>query len=215
MPELAFQVRGAEALLSSLAPAIALELEVAQTGSNATPEPPAEIQTILLNTQIQIEAARHHYTPPEKPRLRDLFGEPERWRETMHPLIWTTLTTAVPQFEAATTVKLALPCTFDFQIAVTKYFHALEGGVPLTLLFSGTIFYRNGGPLQAAPIPWKSEARFELPAAVWKQAMDAHYPNTAWLALRRDVFERLYQYKAANSLATFDDAIEHAMEARA
>lgn len=210
MPELVFRIAGAEAMRDSIGPAIALRLEIAAQ---------SEVESLLLHSQIQVESSRRRYTAAEQSRLRDLFDEPARWRETLRPLTWTSLTTAVPAFTGSVCVSLPLPCSFDFQIGVTKYFHALEDArVPLIALFSGTVFYRRGGLLQAAPIPWNSEARFELSPAVWRQATDAHYPNTAWLALRRDVFERLYEYKVRNGLATFEDAIEQmcssAMEAR-
>ena len=38
--------------------------------------------------------------------------------------------------------------------------------------------------------------------------MDLYYPNSAWLSLRRDVFERLYQYKMQRMAPTWEAAIE-------
>lgn len=38
--------------------------------------------------------------------------------------------------------------------------------------------------------------------------MDRHYPNSAWLVLQRDLFDRLYAYKRRNGLATWDQAVE-------
>ena len=38
--------------------------------------------------------------------------------------------------------------------------------------------------------------------------MDAYYPNTAWLCLRRDVFERLQQYKTARGIPTWEQTVE-------
>jgi hypothetical protein len=215
MPELTFHAHGAEALRGAAAPSIALHLEIVNT-------PAAQaIQTVVLNCQIQIEAARRRYGAAEQGRLRDLFGEPERWGQTLRPLLWTNLTTTVPAFAGSICVKPAIPCTFDLNVTATKYFHALEGGtVPITVLFSGTIFYRSpSDQLQAAPIPWNSEAHFALPADIWKECIDLHHPNTAWLGLRRDNFERLYDFKVRQGLATFDEAIERmlegALEARA
>jgi hypothetical protein len=37
--------------------------------------------------------------------------------------------------------------------------------------------------------------------------MDAHFPNSAWLCLRRDAFEQLYDYKVRNGLPTWEQAI--------
>jgi hypothetical protein len=120
----------------------------------------------------------------------------------------------VPPFAGSIGIQLAVPCTFDLNVTATKYFHGLDGGtVPVSLLFSGTIFYRNTAhELQAAPIPWNTEARFALPATIWKECIDLHHPNTAWLGLRRDVFERLYDYKVQHGLATFDEAVERMIQ---
>ncbi len=92
-----------------------------------------------------------------------------------------------------------MPCTFDFNVAATKYFHGVkEGEIPLNLLFSGTVFYASPeGALQVAPISWDKEARFRLPVQVWRDMMDMYYPNWAWLNLRRDVFEKMYAYQGA------------------
>jgi len=203
MPDLSFEIRGAEALCGAASPTIALQLDIANS--------PAEqaIQTVVLNCQIQIEAPRRRYGEAEQARLRDLFGEPERWPQTLRPLHWANLTTTVPGFAGSVGIKLALPCTFDINLGVTKYFYALDGGtVPIALLFSGTIFYQSGERLQATPIPWSSEARFDLPAGIWIRCIDLHHPNTAWLELRRDNFDRLYEFKMRHGLATFDEAVE-------
>ena len=90
-----------------------------------------------------------------------------------------------------------MPCSYDFNLAATKYFYGLdEGEVPLTFLFSGTIFYQDGaGALQVCPVPWSKEAQFRLPVPIWQRLMDAYYPEPRLAQLRRDVFDRLYQYK--------------------
>ena len=62
-------------------------------------------------------------------------------------------------------MDLPVPCTYDFNVAATKYFYALEeGDIPLLFLFSGTIFYAaDDGALQVAQISWDKEAPFRLP----------------------------------------------------
>jgi Family of unknown function (DUF6084) len=119
----------------------------------------------------------------------------------------------VPAFAGATAVDLPVHCAFDFNVAATKYFAGLEEGeVPLLLLFSGTIFYMaETGALQATQIPWEKEARYRLPVRIWREMMDIYYPNCAWLCLRRDVFDRLYRYKARQRIPTFEQALERAI----
>jgi hypothetical protein len=102
-----------------------------------------------------------------------------------------------------------VPCNYDFSLAATKYFDALEGGdIPLCFLFSGTVFYQaEGRGLQAAQIPWDREAFFRLPATTWKELMALYYPDGAWLRLPRDVFDHLAAYRSDRGLPTLEDAV--------
>ncbi len=204
MPDLNFFVEGAHAVPYAAAPLLALKLRV----ENGVPAEP--VHSVLLQCQIQIEAPRRSYAADEQMRLVDLFGEPERWGQTLRSMLWTHANVTVPPFTGSTNVDLPVPCTFDFSVAATKYFHGLDRGeVPLCLLFSGTIFYEGADSgLQAARIPWSKEARYRLPVALWKQLIDLYYPNTAWLNLRRDVFEQLDQYKRLHGIAEWDQLME-------
>jgi len=81
-------------------------------------------------------------------------------------------------------------------VAAAKYFHALEDGlVPLTLLFSGTIFYEAGGALRVAQIPWNRRRPISCPCRL-KQMMEHYYPGVRWLCLQHEAFTRLYRYKS-------------------
>lgn len=204
MPELSFRVEGADLVQFAIAPTLALKLRI----DNAIPQ--QRIESIMLQCQVQIEATRRRYATEEQPRLLDLFGEPERWGKTLRTMLWTNVTVNVRPFTDSTLFDLHIPCTFDFNVAATKYFHALDAGeVPLALLFSGTIFYDDEERgLQVTQIPWNREANYRLPVAVWRQVIDHYYPNTSWLTVRRDVFDRLNEFKMRNSIATWDQALE-------
>ena len=110
-----------------------------------------------------------------------------------------TRRSSCPRFEGATVVDLNVPCTFDFNVAATKYFDGLERRrAPAEFLFSGTVFYQDAaGPLQVMQISWDKEARFRLPVKAWTEMMEHYYPNSAWLRLRRDVFEKLAELQAS------------------
>lgn len=208
MPELHFQIEGAEAVANAAAPLLAVKLRITNFPEN---EP---IHTLTLRCQVQIEPARRRYEAHEQEKLLDLFGTPERWSRTVRPLLWMNTSVAVPAFTGSIVVDLQLPCTFDFNIATTKYFHALDAGeIPICVMFSGTVFYNGANDaLQVAQVPWDREANYRLPVSIWKQMMDAHYPNTAWLCLRRDAFERLYEYKVRHGIPTWEEALERALE---
>ena len=207
MPEVQFQIEGAEAVAYSAAPLLVLKLRI----SNLPASEP--IHTLTLKCQVQIEPAKRRYLPQEQEKLADLFGEPSRWSRTVKPLHWMNTSVAVQGFSGSVVVDLELPCTFDFNVAATKYFHALDDGeIPLCVMFSGTVFYQGEDEsLQVAQVPWDREASFRLPVSVWKEMMEMHFPNTAWLCLRRDVFEQLYQYKVRHGIPTWEEAISRAL----
>ncbi len=208
MPDLQFQIESAECVPFAAVPMLAFRLHV-EDSSRAE-----GIHSIALHTQIQIETPKRRYSTAEQERLLDLFGEPQRWGQTLRPMLWTHANVTVPAFSDAIGVDLCVPCSFDFNLAATKYFHGLtDGDIPLIFLFSGSCFYAgaNGG-LEVAPIPWSKETRFRLPVRLWRETMASHYPNSAWLQIRQDVFDRLHQYKMQAGLATWEEALESLLE---
>ena len=204
MPGLTFTVEGAEAIPFAAAPTIAFRVRVVNANAGQT------VQSVALRCQIMIEASRRHYNAGERDSLGDLFGEPDRWSQTLRSFLWTHASVTVPAFTGAVVTDIVVPCTFDFNVGAAKYFHAIqEEDVPLCFQFSGTIFYAaENGVLQIDQIGWDREARFRLPSKVWREMMDHYYPNSAWLRLRRDAFERLYAYKRRHGMATWEEAIE-------
>ena len=204
MPELSFKVEQASVVPFAATPTIAFQLHVANASADQA------IHTVALNCQIQIEVTRRRYTQEEQQQMLDLFGEPDRWSQTLRSLLWTNVSAVLPGFCGSTQADLRVPCTFDFNVAATKYFAGLAAGdVPLNMLFSGTVFYADAeGLLQVAPISWDQEAKFRLPVQVWRDMMDAYYPNGAWLHVRRDLFDRLYRYKMQRGIPTWEQALE-------
>ncbi len=205
MPDLTFKIDSASVVPFAAAPMLAFKLHI----KNSVPD--EAIHTIALRCQIQIEATRRRYTPGEQEKLLDLFGRPDRWSQTLRSLLWTHVNWVVPTFDGDTTVvDMQVPCSFDFNVAVTKYFAGLtDGDIPLVFLFSGTVFYAPpDSPLQVAPISWEQEARYKLPLKIWREMMDSYYPNTMWINLHKDVFERLYRYKMDHGIPTWEQALE-------
>jgi hypothetical protein len=131
-------------------------------------------------------------------------------------MLWTHLNVLVPAFGSKCSFNLPVPCSYDFTVAATKYFVGLEGGeVPLALLFSGTIFYRDGeGRLQIVQIAHDKEAAYRLPVQIWQSMMEQYYPDTTWLRIGRDVFGELYRYKRQNGLAGWDETLRSLLSGR-
>ena len=209
MPELDFEVVGAEVLTFAAVPTLVFKLSVRNTVAD---EP---IDAILLRIQIRIEATQRQYNAQTKPRLLELFGEPEQWGETVKSLFWTHANVTVPPFTGSIIADVPIACTYDFEVAGAKYLSALEDGdIPLLFLFSGTVMVSRGDSgMQIAQIPWEKEASFRMPVRLWTEMMDHYFPKSAWLRVRKDVFDRLLTYKARRALSTWDEAIEQLLAA--
>ncbi len=211
MVDLLFEVESVEAERFSASPLLLFSVRI----MNAAPE--LRVQNIMLTCQIRIEPTHRSYSGDERERLVELFGEPERWGQTLHSFLWTHSSVAVPGFDRQTRIRLPAPCTHDFDIASAKYFYGLvDGEAPLNFLFSGSIFYQDAaGALQIQQIPWSKEAAFRMPVAVWRTLMDIHYPDSDWLRLSRETFERLYRYKRRRGLLTWEDTLNDLLESTA
>ncbi len=209
MPNLDFKVESVESLPFSVSPHVVFKIVVANDEDAET------IQNVMLKCQIQIETVRRGYSDVQKAKLFELYGEPERWGQTLQTLLWTHASVAIPPFTGNTTVDLPVACSFDFNLAVTKYFDAIDDGeIPLCLLFSGTIFYHDSaGSLQISQISWEKEANFRLSVSVWKEMMEHYYPNSAWLNIRKDVFEKLQEYKMRRSIPSWEQTFERLLPA--
>jgi hypothetical protein len=197
--ELVFDCVGARAERWAVAPTTTFLIKVAETAGET-------VHGISLRCQIRIEPIKRRYTDDEGEKLVDLFGERSRWGETMKPLQLAFATQMVPGFTGSTEIELPVPFTYDFEVATSKYFHALEDGdVPLLLLFSGTIFVKTEQGFRVEQVPWHKEASFRLPVATWREMMDAHFPNSAWVRVRRETMDALSRYRSGRALPSWDD----------
>jgi hypothetical protein len=209
MPDLDFVVESAEVLEYAAVPTILFRLGIENAVEGE------EVNSVSLHSQIRIAATQRRYEPEEQVKLRELFGEPHQWKATLRSTLWTNTNTIVPRFSGSTVFDMPVTCTYDFDVVGTKYFSALEDGeVPLEFLFSGTVFYRGAtGALQVAQISWEKEAKFRLPVQVWREMMDHYFPNSAWLRVRKDTFDRLYEYRTRNTLLNWERTLESLLNA--
>jgi hypothetical protein len=193
---LEFAITNARPLEVAVAPAIALELAVAG----------GPIHSAMLACQIAIEPSLRAYGDSERARLSELFAGGAAPRA----LIWTHATVVVPAFDRETRLDLVLPCPLDFSHAAAKYFDGVrDGHIPIVVQLSGSIFRPGpGGRLEVAPIPRDREARYLLPVAVWRAAVERHYPDHAPLSLPRALVDQLHAYRRQRGFATLDQAID-------
>ena len=202
MTDLVFDCVDAQPDRYAAVPTLQLKLRISETTG-------AQVHAIALRCQIRIEPQRRRYSPQEADGLLELFGEPPRWGDTLKPMQFATVSLMVPSFTGSTEIDLPVPCTYDFEVAASKYLHALgDGEVPLLLLFSGTVFTKGLSGFSVGQVPWHKEATFRLPVAVWREIMDRFFPGAGWIRVRRDTLDVLQRFKAVRALPTWDDALE-------
>jgi hypothetical protein len=199
--ELAFDCIGAHPDKYAVAPSMSLTLRIAETSG-------VRVDAIALRCQIRIEPTRRRYSDAEAERLNDLFGDTRRWAETLRPLQFTTVSIMVPGFVGSTELDLPVMLSYDLEIGSVRYFAGLESGeIPLLLLFSGTVFSTTEGRLQVQQVPWSKEASYRLPVSVWREAIDVHFPNSAWIRMSLQTLDELQQFKTREALPTWDATI--------
>jgi hypothetical protein len=197
MSGLAIRALAARAERHAAVPTLIFDLEI------RAEEP---VESIALRCQIRIEPGRRKYSSAEEGPLLELFGEPPRWGETQKAFLWTHASTIVPGFTGSTRVELPVTCTYDFEVAASKYLHALEEGeIPALLLFNGALFSHREGALSVTQIPWDVESALRIPVRVWREMMDAYFPGSGWLRLHRDTLDALLRCKARRALASWDE----------
>jgi hypothetical protein len=214
MAELSFTCLEVRPESYAVAPTLLFRLRIEEASGQ-------RMRAIALRCQIRIEPARRGYDEQDAERLLELFGERGRWGDTLKPFQFAHASTVVPSFTDSIEVDIAVPCSYDMEVAAGRYFHALKDGeIPFILLFSGTIFSDGEQSLWIEQVPWHAETRYRMPVAVWREMMDMHFPASGWLRLRRDTIDAIAEFKATRGLPTWDDAIvamldtarEHATE---
>jgi len=199
--ELVFDCVGAHAERYAVSPSMSLTLRIAETTG-------VKVDAIALRCQIRIEPTRRRYSDAEAERLNDLFGDTQRWADTLKPLQFTTVSMMVPGFTGSTEMDLPVMLSYDLEIGSTRYFAGLEDGeVPLLLLFSGTVFSSADGRLQVQQVPWSKEASYRLPVSIWREAIEAHFPNSAWIRMSLQTLDALQHFKTRQALPTWDATI--------
>lgn len=208
--DLGFEIVECRAEPHAVAPTLMAKVRVSESSGE-------HIHAIAVKCQIRVEPHRRRYSEGEEERLFELFGEPKRWGDTLKGFLWSHVSFMVPSFRDRVEIEVPIQCTYDFEVAASKYFQALESGeIPLIFLFSGTVFSKGaaGSPMGfvVGHVPWDKEAPYRLPVSAWRETMDLYFPNTAWLRLRHEAFNALYLFKARHGLPTWEEAVALLLE---
>jgi len=190
------------------APQLTARLRIEETSGET-------IHAIALRCQVRLEPQRRRYDETDESGLRALFGDRDRWVDTLKPFLWMQCSSMVQGFTDITEVDLALPCTYDFEVTGSRYLHAVtEGTIPLALLFSGTIFTKGANGFGVQQVPWDCEANYALPVTVWQQMIESYFPNTGWIRLDHDVLDSLADFKSRHGLTTWEETVSTLLSAR-
>jgi hypothetical protein len=208
-PEPEFAVLSANGRRHAAVPAVEFDVHVSEPGGRA-------VYAIALTAQVMIEPARRAYDTDTRERLVELFGAPERWATTPRSLVWHQADALVPGFTGSTTFRIAVPATFDMEVASSKYLYGLpDGEVPLAFNFNGTIHYRGeDGRLQLSLVPWSCSAEFRFPVSVWRDLMDHYYPKPVGISLQEGTLRALQAEKARRALPTLDACVAELLAVR-
>lgn len=206
-PDISFEIVSARSIERAAAPTLSFGAKIRDPSG-------IEVYTVALSAMFTIEPGRRTYDDDARERLAELFGEPERWASTTGAFRWAQVDVLVPSFTGETDFEIRVPCTFDHEIAATKYFAGLSDGVvPLQVHFNGTLFYR--GPddrLQMMILPWDLSVRWDLNVATWREMIAAHYPEGTWVRLEEATLERLRRLKTSGGWATYDAVVREMIE---
>jgi hypothetical protein len=201
-PQVRFTIASVRTEPHAAAPTLVFRVRVEESSG-------AFMQAALLRCQVYIDVRHRRYSAAEGERLNEIVAEPARWSDTMRPLLWTTVPLVLSRCQGTVDVDLPISCSYDFDVASGKYFRALdEGDVPLSFMFSGTMFAAGPSGLQVTPVSWDSEARFRLAVRTWREAMDQHFGDTTWIRLQRESFDALDRVRRHRGFVTWDQAVE-------
>ncbi len=200
--ELTFSVVDVFPELYAVSPQLTARLRIEESNG-------AVVHAMALRCQVRIEPQRRRYTAEEQEGLLDLFGPRDRWTDTLRPFLWMQASAMVQGFTGVTEVDLALPCSYDFDVAGSKYLHALrDGTLALRLLFTGTVFTKGSTGFGVEQVPWDREATHDLPVAAWREVMQHYFPNAGWLRLDHDTIRALARYRSTQGLTTWEETVD-------
>ncbi|MEV6846325.1 DUF6084 family protein [Actinoplanes sp. NPDC051411] len=201
MSDYRFSVRDVISEPYAAAPQLTARLRIDETTG-------VRVHAIALRCQVRIEPQRRRYDEVSAAALLGLFGERSRWGDTLKSFTWMHCNATVPGFSGHAEFALAMPCTYDLEVIGTRYLHALDAGdIPLTFLFSGTIFTRGDTGFAVEQVPWACEAKFDLPVFIWRQMIESYFPNTGWLRLSSDTLVALADFRARHGLTSWDETV--------
>jgi len=203
MTPLTFDVVDAQVERYAAAPSLRLRIRARNDGEDW-------IDALALRVRVQIEPYARAYESAEEHRLTEVFGDRSRWGHAVRPLQWAESSVTAGAFTRETAFDVALPCSYDLNVASGKFISALESGdIPLRLFFTGTIFRGSTTGFTVEMLPWSTECTTRLALQLWQDAMNTAFPDDAWIRIDRSTFHELQRYRAEHSFYTWENTFAH------
>ena len=142
------------------------------------------VHAVALRCQVRVEPLRRRYSDHEAARVVDLFGDRPRWGQTMQPLQLAFLAQVLPGFTgAARSTSRCRAATTSRSPPTSTSPGSRRATCRCCCCSAAGLHRRRRASISVEPVPWHKEAPVRLPVAVWREAMDAHFPEQAWLRL--------------------------------
>jgi hypothetical protein len=198
MTRLVFEVVGAHPERYAAEPTLMLELQITEADGRA-------VHAVALKCQVRIEPQRRRYEPAEEARLLELFGETPRWGTRCARSV-DPRRHHVARFTGTTTIDLPITCTYDFEIAASKYLRARRRVRPAGAVLLRHRLHRTetgSAPPPCRGIKMRVRSRSRRGATRWTCTSP-----TPGGRVSRDTLDALQRYKAEQALPTWDQTFE-------
>ena len=158
-PEPEFWVLDAVAIPHTAEPTLSFQMRVREASDR-------DVYTIALKAQIQLEASERPHSDESRERLRDVFGEPERWNDTARGVLWTLPRRARAELQRLHEVRA--PGALLHRPRAGHHPLLRRGARRPRCRSRSTSAARSSTPsapdrMQVARVPWHATAQYRLP----------------------------------------------------
>ena len=194
------------------APTLSFALGVTETSGR-------EVFTIALTAQINIDPARRSYDAETRAALVELFGDARALgARPRKSFLWAQVSTLVPSFTGRDDVHAARPVHVRPRARrgqVPLQPARRRGAAQLPLHRLGAATAATTASCRSCSSRGRARRDWRMPVATWREMMERHYPNGAWVrAARRHASRALSRRRRAQRAAVLDACVAELLRGR-
>ena len=159
---------------------------------------------------------RRRYTEEDQERLLDLFGEPERWSQTLRNMHWINVAATVTAFNRKHHGRSTSALYIRFQCRGDQVFlrhRKRRDSAKLPVQRHRILRHRRWRRASRAHLLEQGDAVSPARPNLARHDGDLLSEQRLAVCLRRDVFKRLYEYKTRHGIPTWEAALESILPA--